>query len=164
MNTSFVMRCDGNPVFPPRIHKMIATSSRPSRVKGINALLLKTLVAGALLFSLAGCIPIPVLDITPTAAVVGEEVSFDGSGTIVSNIPADTVAVSYRWTFGDGTTGSGSTTTHTYETAGTYDVTLRVIDSAGRVGESKESVTVTVSTSSGTTDTTTSTTETTTTQ
>ncbi|MEZ5703489.1 MAG: PKD domain-containing protein [Burkholderiaceae bacterium] len=58
--------------------------------------------------------PIPVLDISPTAAVVGEEVTFDGSGTIVSNIPEDTVAVSYRWTFGDGTKGSGETTT-TYE-------------------------------------------------
>jgi hypothetical protein len=34
--------------------------------------------------------------------------------------------VSYRWTFGDGSTGSGDTLSHTYKTAGTYDVTLTV--------------------------------------
>lgn len=111
-----------------------------------SALLLKGLAAGALVFSLAGCIPIPVLDITPSAPEAGESVTFNGAGTIVSNIPADTVAVSYRWTFGDGTTGSGATATHTYTTQGSYEVTLRVIDSAGRVGETKETVTVSAAT------------------
>ena len=131
-----------------------------------GGLLLKGLAAGALVFSLAGCIPIPVLDITPSAPAAGESVTFDGSGTIVSNVPTDTVAVSYRWTFGDGTTGSGASTTHTYESAGTYDVTLKVIDSAGRVGETKETLTVseaiaatsdTTTSDTATTDTTTST-------
>ena len=121
---------------------MTATAFLSRRASGLAAPLFKLMSAGALLFSLAGCIPIPVLDISPSAAVVGEEVTFDGSGTIVSNIPEDTVAVSYRWTFGDGTKGSGETTTHTYEKAGTYEVTLRVIDSAGRVGETMETVTV----------------------
>ena len=121
---------------------MTATAFFSRRASGLAAPLFKLMSAGALLFSLAGCIPIPVLDISPSAAVVGEEVTFDGSGTIVSNIPEDTVAVSYRWTFGDGTKGSGETTTHTYEKAGTYEVTLRVIDSAGRVGETMETVTV----------------------
>ncbi len=126
---------------------MTATAFLSRRASGVTTPLFKLLAAGALLFSLAGCIPIPVLDISPTAAVVGEEVKFDGSGTIVSNIPKDTVAVSYRWTFGDGTKGSGETTTHTYEKAGTYEVTLRVVDSAGRVGEAMETVTVTKSSS-----------------
>lgn len=108
----------------------------------LSALPMKALATGALIFSLAGCIPIPVLEITPSPAIAGEAVTFDGTGTIVSNIPADTVAVSYRWTFGDGSTGSGASTSHIYETAGTYDVTLKVIDSAGRVGETKETVTV----------------------
>ena len=131
------------------------------RRQGCRALLLKALAAGALVFSLAGCIPIPVMDISPTSAEVGEEVTFDGSGTIVSNIPEDTVAVSYKWTFGDGNTGSGASTTHTYDAVGTYEVTLKVIDSAGRVGEATETVTVSEATattdSSDTTDTSTST-------
>lgn len=121
---------------------MATTFARPRGGFGIGALLIKAIAAGAVVLSLTGCIPIPVLEITPTAAVAGESVSFDGSGTIVSNIPADTVAVSYRWTFGDGTTGSGASATHTYDKAGRYEVTLRVIDSAGRVGETKETLTV----------------------
>lgn len=111
-----------------------------------SGLLLKGLAAGALVFSLAGCIPIPMLEISPSAPEAGEPVTFDGAGTILSNIPKDTVAVSYRWTFGDGTTGSGVSTSHTYETLGTYEVTLKVIDSAGRVGEAKETVTVSAAT------------------
>ena len=117
-----------------------------------GALLLKGLAAGALVFSLAGCIP--VLDISPSAPEAGESVTFDGTGTIVSNLPADTVAVSYRWTFGDGSTGSGSSTTHSYDNAGTYDVTLKVIDSAGRVGETMETITVSAATVTATTATT----------
>ena len=140
---------------------MTTSTSISRRRSSLGALLFKGIAAGALVFSLAGCIPIPVLEITPTAAVAGEEVTFDGSGTIVSNIPEDTVAVSYRWTFGDGNKGSGSTTTHTYDTAGTYEVTLKVIDSAGRVGEATETVTVSEATettdSSATTDTSTTT-------
>ena len=80
------------------------SSTSPRRLGG---LLLKALAAGALVFSLAGCIPIPILEITPAAPETGESVTFDGTGTIVSNIPEDTVAVSYRWTFGDGEKGSG---------------------------------------------------------
>ena len=116
-----------------------------------GGLLLKSLAVGALMLSLTGCIPIPVIEFFPSAPVVGGAVTFDGTGTIVTNVPADTVAVSYRWDFGDGTKASGSTTEHAYETAGTYDVTLRVIDSAGRVGEATESVTVTADTTSTTT-------------
>lgn len=130
-------------------------SASPRRASW-SALLLKGLAAGALVFSLAGCIPIPILEISPSAPEAGEEVTFDGTGTIIYNVPEDTVAVSYRWTFGDGTTGSGSSTTHTYEAAGTYEVTLRVIDSAGRVGETQETVTVSKATEVTTTDTTSS--------
>jgi hypothetical protein len=130
------------------------SSTAPARRSPWSTLLLKGLAAGALIFSLAGCIPIPVLDISPSEPEAGEAVTFDGTGTIVSNVPTDTVAVSYRWTFGDGSTGSGSSTSHTYEAAGTYDVTLRVIDSAGRVGETMETITVTKATVVTTTDTT----------
>jgi PKD repeat protein len=39
--------------------------------------------------------------------------------------------VSYNWTFGDGTTGSGSGVSHTYASRGTYTVGLTVRDGAG---------------------------------
>lgn len=38
---------------------------------------------------------------------------------------------SYQWDFGDGTTGSGKTASHTYATAGTYPVTLTITDARG---------------------------------
>lgn len=40
-------------------------------------------------------------------------------------------AVSYSWDFGDGTTSEQESPTHTYREAGSYTVSLRVIDQAG---------------------------------
>ncbi|AOW14720.1 hypothetical protein LPB72_04830 [Hydrogenophaga crassostreae] len=121
-------------------HTPIAPSSSARRPW--SALLLKGLAAGALALSLSGCIPIPIIEYSPSEPEAGETVTFDGVGTIVSNVPEDTVAASYRWDFGDGKKGSGSAPTHVYENAGAYQVTLTVVDSAGRVGESQETVTV----------------------
>lgn len=44
---------------------------------------------------------------------------------------ADGDALSYAWAFGDGSTSSGVTSSHTYNTAGSYDITLTVTDSKG---------------------------------
>jgi gliding motility-associated-like protein len=41
----------------------------------------------------------------------------------------------FSWSFGDGSSGSGSTTNHTYSITGTYDVTLNVISVDGCVNE-----------------------------
>jgi len=77
---------------------------------------------------------ITVLDATnPTADAgidqtvkAGETVSFNAEGS------TDNVGiVSYEWDFGDGTTGTGISTTHIYTGSGTYTVTLTVEDVAG---------------------------------
>ena len=57
----------------------------------------------------------------------GRTCSFDGSGSA----DYDGTIVSYDWTFGDGTAGSGATVVHTYATPGTYPVTLTVTDNEG---------------------------------
>lgn len=54
--------------------------------------------------------------------------------------------MSYSWNYGDGSTGSGATRSHTYATAGSYAVTLTVTDGGGL----KNSLTKTVTLTSGT--------------
>jgi PKD domain/Divergent InlB B-repeat domain len=53
--------------------------------------------------------------------------NFDASG---SSDPDDAIA-NYAWSFGDGTSGGGQTTSHTYPKAGNYTATLTVTDNAG---------------------------------
>ena len=71
--------------------------------------------------SLSGDVPFPV--------------SFDASASTGD-------IVSYSWDFGDNSTGSGSTSTHTYITEGTYNATLTVTNSIGTT--SQKSVVVNV--------------------
>ncbi|MDH3646052.1 MAG: PKD domain-containing protein [Gammaproteobacteria bacterium] len=64
----------------------------------------------------------------PYSGQVGDNIAFDGSG---SSDPDGNI-VSYMWDFGDGTAmGMGITPTHTYGSAGTFTVTLEVIDNDG---------------------------------
>lgn len=50
----------------------------------------------------------------------------------------------YAWNWGDGSTGVGSTTSHPYETAGTYLVTLTVTDDKGATNAGSMSVSPTL--------------------
>jgi PKD repeat protein len=54
----------------------------------------------------------------------------------------DKDALTYEWNFGDGSTGSGQTTTHIYPSAGTFSVTLTVKDKKHSVTAPAASVTV----------------------
>jgi len=56
----------------------------------------------------------------------------------------DIEVVGAAWTFGDGTTGTGKTVTHTYTDSGSYAVTLTVTDDGGLTGTTTDQVVVTV--------------------
>jgi PKD repeat protein len=66
---------------------------------------------------------------SPTQPLVGDVVFFDASQSEAA--PGHTL-VQFNWQFGDGTTASGRTTTHAFTKAGTYNVTLTVVDEAGQ--------------------------------
>ncbi|MDH5544143.1 MAG: PKD domain-containing protein [Gammaproteobacteria bacterium] len=63
----------------------------------------------------------------PYPGTVNIPLTFNGSG---SQDP-DGIIVIYSWDFGDGSTGSGVTPTHTYISDGVFNVTLTVTDDAG---------------------------------
>ncbi len=70
----------------------------------------------------------PVADADgPYVALVGELVVFDGSGSV----DLDGSIVTFEWDFGDGSTGSGVSPSHTYSSAGLYVVSLTVTDDGG---------------------------------
>ncbi|MGD9170414.1 MAG: PKD domain-containing protein, partial [Candidatus Thiodiazotropha sp.] len=70
----------------------------------------------------------PVADIGgPYSGTENIAVKFDGSNSSDS----DGNITGYAWDFGDGSSGSGATVSHTYTATGTYNVTLIVTDDAG---------------------------------
>jgi len=64
-------------------------------------------------------------------------VSFDGH----LSHDVDGQITNYAWTYGDGSTGSGSSPDHTYAAAGDYSVSLSVTDDGGLTGSTCELVT-----------------------
>jgi PKD repeat protein len=77
----------------------------------------------------AGALPTPNFTFSPASPRVNDTVFFNGS---TSTAGAGHTITSFRWAFGDGTTGSGATTQHIYTVASTYNVQLTVTDEAGQ--------------------------------
>jgi PKD domain len=64
----------------------------------------------------------------PTTATTGVAASFNGGG---SSDPNDGEALSYAWSFDDGTSASGAVVSHTFATAGSHHATLTVTEPNG---------------------------------
>ena len=73
-----------------------------------------------------------------TSGATGFTATFDGSG---SSDPDGSIA-GWAWSFGDGATATGATTSRTYAAPGTYAVTLTVTDNGGATGTSTRQVVV----------------------
>ena len=82
--------------------------------------------------------PVPAevvtMNASPNPGTEGEPVSFS------ANVRGDT-PVDYNWDFGDGSTGSGASPSHTFDEPGTYTVSLGVSNEAG---EGSRTMTLTV--------------------
>lgn len=84
---------------------------------------------------------VPAFTTSPSDPIAGEPVTFDASGT--TDPQGDVVA--YRWNWDDDSTfeATGATATQTFATAGTYTVTLEVLDADGNNATVTRNVTVT---------------------
>jgi PKD repeat protein len=82
----------------------------------------------------------------PYTGAVNQPVSFGG---FAQTFNTGATISSYSWSFGDNTTGSGQSPSHTYTAAGTYTVTLTATDSSSQSCSATTTATI-GGTSSGT--------------
>jgi PKD repeat protein len=86
-----------------------------------------------------GNLPSASFTFSPTPAQLHQIINFNASSSTAEQGHNIT---DYSWNFGDGTTGGGQLTTHVYNTAGSYTVTLQVTDDAGRKASASQTVNV----------------------
>jgi PKD repeat protein len=84
---------------------------------------------------------IPCFTTQPESGFAPLTITFDPS---CSQIPANTVIVSYSWDFGDGqqATGINQSINHEYSNTGRYTVTLQITDSTGKKYAFSQTITV----------------------
>lgn len=79
--------------------------------------------------------PMACIDSATKSATAGQSVSFDASCSMDAH--------HYEWEFGDGSTGSGATTTHAYNSKGIYTAKVKAM-SKNMKKEDEKAITVTV--------------------
>jgi PKD repeat protein len=92
--------------------------------------------------------PVIVTESKPTASFVFSPTEPTTSTVVLFNAVASfatsgRLIASYDWNFGDGSTATGVTTTHTFTAAAEYTVTLTVADTAGQRSTASSPITVT---------------------
>lgn len=124
--TRYVAPCKDDQLASTRIY-IVAFLSNPNYVNEITG-------RHALELEIAGnpgpgaaCGPAglnPQFSFAPNNAPIGDQVCFDAQATTSAFAPI----VSVKWSFGDGSTGSGLTVCHVYDEAGLYNARLTVRD------------------------------------
>jgi hypothetical protein len=94
-------------------------------------------VAGTV-YTSSGVAPTSVIAASALSGTAPLTVNFSGAGST----DADGSVVAWDWTFSEGGTASGSTTSRTYTAAGSYVASLKVTDNAGLSATSSVTVTV----------------------
>ncbi len=84
--------------------------------------------------------PTAVLSSSTAAGQAPLTVSFNGAGSTAAT--GATIAT-YAWSFGDGTSATGASTSHAFTAAGTYSTTLTVTDSKGLTSSASTPIVVT---------------------
>jgi chitodextrinase len=82
---------------------------------------------------------IPIIDIQEiNNGSINQTIVFNASGSI----DPDGAIISYAWDFGDGTTGTGKTSNHSYTEPGVYQVNLTVTDNTEKTSTKTFQVTI----------------------
>jgi PKD repeat protein len=76
----------------------------------------------------------------PYTGTTGTAIRFDGTHSTDS----DGTIASYSWSFGDGTTATGATSSKTYTSAGTFTVRLTVTDNKGATASATTTADITI--------------------
>ena len=103
------------------------------RAKGLSVIAILIMLG----LTLSGCgllfgqSPVALIEVTPRVGKPPLTVQLDGRGSY----DPDGSITAYRWSFGDGTTATGASASHTYSGAGFYAVTLTVEDNSGKQGK-----------------------------
>ena len=86
-------------------------------------------------------------DLPPTASAGPDHTTSPGTSITFDGSPStdDNGITSYVWDFGDSQNATGVEVTHTYDTAGTYTVTLTVTDTGGNTDSDTTIITVSTS-------------------
>src|SRR5262249_10791342 len=91
--------------------------------------------------------PVPCFTTSPSTIAANTPLQLTartvvGSGTSSSCQAATGDIVSFAWNFGDGSTGSGRSVTHTFATSNSFNVTLTETNDRGVSGSTSQPVTV----------------------
>ena len=79
----------------------------------------------------------PAFTFSPGTPKIGDSVVFDAS---TSTVNAGRTITAYQWSFGDGSTGSGKLTNHTFTEPGTFAVKLTITDDLGRTASASQTM------------------------
>ena len=97
-------------------------------------------------FEIASMTPTSIKNIKPNIYISAvPKITFEGSSLFFdasNSFDPDGRIINYLWKFGDGETGFGSNTSHTYTSSGVYIVSLTVIDDKGATNTSSITITV----------------------